>query len=228
MKEKTALHNQAPPQRRGVSRRELITSAAGALVGVLLIGLVWFLVGRENDATLPSVGELNRPAPDLTLPTLDGDTLRLADLRGKVVLVNFWGTWCEPCKEETPALQAAYQRLQSEGLVIVGVNLRRQEPGDDAVRDFVRQYGVTYPIALDVEGEAARLFQISPIPVSYFIDPEGTIRYVRIGTLTADDVATLFARLRQSAAEGTLQDFWTSAHTGATVAREARVSHAGE
>ncbi|MGQ9549860.1 MAG: TlpA disulfide reductase family protein [Roseiflexus sp.] len=207
MKEKTELHKYTPTQRRGISRRELVTSAAGALVGVLIIGLVWFMVGRENDTTMPGVGELNRPAPDLTLPTLHGDNLRLADLRGKVVLVNFWGTWCEPCKEETPALQEAYRQLQAEGLVIVGINLRRQETSDDAVRDFVQQYGVTYPIALDVEGEAARLFQISPIPVSYFIDPEGTIRYVRIGTLTADEVATLFARLRQSAVGEVSQGF---------------------
>ncbi len=196
MNEQTTLPKRASSQRRGVSRRELITSAAGALLGVVIIGLVWFMLGREGSASLPAVGELNRPAPDLALPTLDGGSVRLADLRGKVVLVNFWGTWCEPCKEETPALQAAYQRLQSEGLVIVGVNLRRQETSDEAVREFVQQYGVTYPIALDVDGEAARLFQISPIPVSYFIDPAGTIRYVRIGTLTTDDVAALFAQLR--------------------------------
>lgn len=196
MNEQTTLPKRASSQRRGVSRRELITSAVGALLGVVIIGIVWFTVGRESSASLPAVGELNRPAPDLALPTLDGGSVRLADLRGKVVLVNFWGTWCEPCKEETPALQAAYQRLQSEGLVIVGVNLRRQETSDEAVREFVQQYGVTYPIALDIDGEAARLFQISPIPVSYFIDPAGTIRYVRIGTLTTDDVAALFAQLR--------------------------------
>lgn len=196
MNEQTTLPKRALSQRRGISRRELITSAAGALLGVLIIGLVWFTVSRENGAALPAVGELNRPAPDVALPTLDGGSVRLADLRGKVVLVNFWGTWCEPCKEETPALQAAHQRLASEGLVIVGVNLRRQETSDDAVREFVQRYGVTYPIALDVDGEAARLFQISPIPVSYFIDREGTIRYVRIGTLTTDDVAVLFAQLR--------------------------------
>lgn len=196
MNEQTTLPKRASSQRRGISRRELITSVAGAFLGVLIIGLVWFTVSRENGAALPAVGELNRPAPDLALPTLDGGSVRLADLRGKVVLVNFWGTWCEPCKEETPALQAAHQRLEAEGLVIVGVNLRRQETSDDAVREFVQRYGVTYPIALDVDGEAARLFQISPIPVSYFIDREGTIRYVRIGTLTTDDVAVLFAQLR--------------------------------
>ncbi len=196
MNEQTTLPKRASSQRRGISKRELITSAAGAFLGVLIIGLVWFTVSRQNGAALPAVGELNRPAPDLALPTLDGAGVRLADLRGKVVLVNFWGTWCEPCKEETPALQAAYQQFQSEGLVIVGINLRRQETSDDAVREFVQQYGVTYPIALDIDGEAARLFQISPIPVSYFIDPEGTIRYVRIGTLTTDDVAALFAQLR--------------------------------
>ncbi len=174
-------------------------AAFGALAGLLIIGLVWLMVGREDTPALPAVGELNRPAPDVTLPLLDGEPIRLADMRGKVVLVNFWGTWCEPCKEETPALQQAYEKLRADGLVIVGINLRRQETSDEAVRAFVRQYGVTYPIALDVDGEAARLFQISPIPVSYFIDPAGTVRYVRVGTLSSEDVTALFGRLRQTA-----------------------------
>jgi peroxiredoxin len=149
---------------------------------------------------LPPIGEVNRVATDFALPGLNGGTVRLSDHRGKVVLVNFWGTWCEPCKEETPALQAVYQELQGQGLEIIGVNLYNQEvDGDKPVRDFLSKYGVTYPIALDTNGEVARSFQISPIPVSYFVDPSGNIRFVKVGVLKAAEVHTLFERLQSRA-----------------------------
>jgi peroxiredoxin len=200
------LKGEEPPTRRGpvggLSRREVLMALGGAAVGLLLIALVWVLSGRNAQPALPPVGELNRPAPDFTLPGLDGQDVRLSDYRGKVVLVNFWGTWCEPCKEETPALQQSYQKLRDQGLVIIGVDLRSQEgdgaEGVDNVRSFTERYGVTYPIALDVKGETARAFQIYPIPTSYFIDPNGTIRYVRVSTLTAEEVEVLFTKLRQA------------------------------
>lgn len=189
--------NQA--RRSALSRRELVFAGLGVLIGLAIIGAVWFATAESADPALPGVGETNRPAPDITMPALDGGAVRLSDYRGKVVLVNFWGTWCEPCKEETPALEASYQKLKDQGLVIVGVNLRRQEPDEQTIRAFLSQYGVSYTTALDVDGEAARLFQISPIPTSYFIDPAGNIRYIRVGTLTQEEVATLFERLRQGA-----------------------------
>jgi peroxiredoxin len=90
--------------------------------------------------------------------------------------------------------------LQSEGLEIIGVNLYSQETGgEEAVRAFLQPYGVTYPIALDTAGDIARSFQISPIPVSYFVDQNGTIRYVKVGTLREAEVRALFERLRAEA-----------------------------
>ena len=117
------------------------------------------------------------------------------------MLVNFWASWCAPCKEETPALQRVYQKLRDQGLVIVGVDLRNQErkgpEGDADVRAFVERYGVTYPIALDVSGETARAFHVLPLPTSYFVDQSGSIRYVRVGQITAEEVEALFTRLQQ-------------------------------
>jgi cytochrome c biogenesis protein CcmG, thiol:disulfide interchange protein DsbE len=195
---------QRAPARRGLSRREVLMAAGGALAGLLVIALVWVLSGRGAQPALPPVAELNRPAPDFTLPGLGDTSVRLSDYRGKVVLVNFWGTWCEPCKDETPALQAAYQRLREQGLVIVGVDLRNQErpgeQGDADVRNFTARYGVTYPIALDLAGETGRAFQIYPIPTSYFIDRNGSIRYVRAGPLAADEIEPIFKKLQQEAA----------------------------
>jgi peroxiredoxin len=195
-----------PTARPGVSRRELVMAGAGALVGLAIIAAVWFVSGRSAEAGLPAVGETRRAAPQFELPGLDGGTVRLSDYRGKVVLVNFWGTWCEPCKEETPALQAVYRDLKAQGLEIIGVNLYSQETdGQSGVRKFLEPYQVAYPIALDTDGEIARQFQISPIPVSYFVDAEGTIRYVKVGTLTEGDVRALFERLRPGTAAGQAQ-----------------------
>jgi peroxiredoxin len=189
------------PNRTGITRREIMMSVGGVLVGLLVIAAVWVVAGRSAEPALPPVGEMSRPAPEFDLPALNGGgTIKLSNYRGKVVLVNFWGTWCEPCKEETPALQAAYQDLQKQGLEIIGINLYSQETGGDkAVRDFLAPYRVSYPIALDTRGDIARAFQISPIPTSYFIDPSGNIRFVKVGTLKAAEVRALFERLQPSA-----------------------------
>ena len=171
----------------------------GALAAVLVIGFVWAVSGRSAQPALPAVAEVRRPAPDFALPGLNDDTVRLSDYKGKVVLVNFWGSWCAPCKEETPALQRVYQKLRDQGLVIVGIDLRNQEQpgaqGDANVRSFINQYGVTYPIALDINGDVARAFRIYPIPTSFFIDRAGTIRYIAVSKVTSEDVERVFTRL---------------------------------
>jgi peroxiredoxin len=186
---------------RALSVRERWYVLAGALVAILLISAIWVLTGRENSPQIAAVGEVNRPAPDIVLPALGGGEIRLADYQGKVVLVNFWGTWCEPCREEMPALQAAYDQLQDQGFVIIGVNLTDGEQTrgmtEADVRDFLDVYGVTYPIALDMEGNVASDYRVSPIPTSFFIDPQGRIRYVRVGELTFEDVKARFGQLKQ-------------------------------
>jgi cytochrome c biogenesis protein CcmG/thiol:disulfide interchange protein DsbE len=187
--------------RTRLSRRERLLAIGGAVAGLLLIALVWVLTGRNAQPRLPPIAETRKPAPAFALPGLHGETVRLSDERGKVVLVNFWGTWCEPCKEETPALAAVYRKLHEQGLVIIGVDLRNQErPGPDGdadVRAFTERYGVSYPIALDVAGETARAFQIYPLPTSFIVDQNGIIRYVRVGQITAEEVEALFVRLQQ-------------------------------
>jgi len=189
--------------RSGLTRREVTYTVGGALAALILITAVWLLTGTQT-TPLPAVGEVNRPAPDFTLPALGGGEVRLSDYRGKVVLVNFWGTWCEPCREETPALQAAYTQLRERGRVVIGIDLadgeKSQGRGEAEISQFVKQYNVSYPIALDVEGKVANAFRIYPIPTSYFIDPQGNIRYVRVSTLTTSEVVSLFENLQQQGA----------------------------
>ena len=196
--------------RQGITNREVTYAVGGILVALALLAALWSAMGGRAPAG-PAVSEVNYPAPPIALRTLDGGRFDLADHRGEVVLVNFWGTWCEPCKEETPALQAAYQKLADQGLVIVGVDLfdgeiaqsrGEQAAAQQAVARFANRYGVTYPIALDETGQVARDYKLYPIPVSYFIDQAGAVRFIRIGQLTTADVEILFRRLNDAVVGG--------------------------
>jgi len=188
---------------RGISGREIIYGLLGMLAGLLVLSGVWFAVGsaQPQSASRPTLTEVTPyDAPAFTLNDLTGQPVSLSDYKGKVVLVNFWGTWCDPCKEETPALERAYQQLKDEGLVIVGVDLlnseRSMNRGLDEVKAFAALYGVSYPMVLDESGSVAQAYAIAPIPTSYFIDQQGKVRYIRVGQLSASDVERAFRRLQ--------------------------------
>ena len=191
----------ASAPRAGLSRREIWMAAGGALIGLLVIAAVWVLSGQRAEGSLPPAAQQNRPAPEFELPGLDGSTVRLSDYRGKVVLLNFWYTGCAPCREETPALQAANRELAGQGLQIIGVNVRLNEragpDGEADIRKFVDEFGVTYPIALDVESKADRAYQIYVLPTSVMIDRDGQIRYLMFSAVTTRDVEALFKKLQQ-------------------------------
>ncbi|GIV96160.1 MAG: alkyl hydroperoxide reductase [Herpetosiphonaceae bacterium] len=187
-------------QRRPLlTKRELLWSLGGALVALLLLVGLWNITSGQQP--LPPLIAVEKPAPHFDLPTLDGKRVRLDQFRGKVVLINFWATWCGPCIEEAPALADAYRRLRDQGLVIIGIDLRDQESSDEEVAAFVQRYGVDYPVVLDRDGSVARAYQIYPIPVSYFVDANGTIRYIRNGILTAQEIERTFQELKTLSAE---------------------------
>ncbi|MEI6777050.1 MAG: redoxin domain-containing protein [Chloroflexales bacterium] len=187
--------------RRQISPRERIFAIVGVLVALALVAGIWVFTGRGSDVQSQAMGEVNRPAPAFSLQTVAGDNVSLTAYRGKVVLVNFWGTWCEPCKRELPALQAANERLGAKGLAIIGVNLtddeKTQGVSEDGIRTFVAQYNLTYPIALDRDGSVTSAFRVFPLPTSFFIDVKGQIRYVHVGELTLDDVTARFTELQR-------------------------------
>lgn len=188
-------------QRSGLSRREVLMALGGAVLGLLVIAVVWVVSGRQAATTLPPAAEVNRPAIDFTLPTIDGKPLRLSDYRGNVVLVNFWYTNCAPCREETPALQAAYAQLNGQGLQIIGVNVRDNErngaDGDQDIRKFMADHGVTYPIVLDAGSKVNRDYQVYVLPTSAMIDRAGNIRYLLFSAVTTSEVEALFKKLQQ-------------------------------
>jgi len=188
------------------SRRELLMAGGGALAGLLVIALVWVLAGRSAGVDLPPAAQTNRPAPDFALTGIDGRTVRLSDYRGKVVLLNFWYTGCEPCREETPALEAAYKKLAPQGFEVIGMNVRANErrgtDGDADIRTFVEAHGVTYPVALDSDSQSGRDYQVYVLPTSLMIDREGKIRYLLFSATTTEAVEALFTKLQQETSAG--------------------------
>ncbi len=126
----------------------------------------------------PAVGH---PAPDFALKDLDGNTVRLSDLRGKVVFINFWATWCPPCRAEMPEIEALHQEYKDKGVLVLGVDIAESE---NTVRQYIQQGGFSWTIVLDSTGEVARDYQIAAIPTSFFLDKEGIIRAVKVGAMT--------------------------------------------
>ena len=120
-------------------------------------------------------------APDFTLRTLNGPNLRLQEQRGRVVMINFWATWCGPCRQEMPHLNSLYQKYRASGFVLLSVNV------DDDTRnaaDVAAKLGVTFPVLLDTDKAVSKLYDLSTMPSTVLIDRDGKIRYVHRGYLT--------------------------------------------
>ncbi len=129
------------------------------------------------------VGHETVAAPDFTLQTLDGEEVSLSDYRGKLVMLNFWATWCPPCNAEMPDLQHYYEQHQDEDFIILGINY---EGSPEEVGDFVKKYDVTFPILLDSDGRIAQLFGVQGLPTSFFVDKEGNVLGYQPGPVTKE------------------------------------------
>ena len=138
------------------------------LAAVLLILTTNVNADNENQ-TLPKLAE---PfiAPDFILKGEDGNTYRLKDYRGKVVILNFWATWCPPCREEMPSMERAWHQIKDKGIVMLGINV-----GEDAdtIFEFTGQYPMTFPLPMDINGEVVEQYPIRGLPTTYIIDPAG-------------------------------------------------------
>lgn len=162
--------------------------AAVGVVGLLLALLGWRLVSTSQGQNVGvDVDDGAKPqAPDFTLPLLGGDeTLRLSSLRGKAVVLNFWASWCLPCRDEAPLLQAAWERWRDRGVVFIGVNTQDFE--GDAKR-FVEKYGITYLNVKDGSGSALGRFGVGGLPETYFVDRQGRIVSRLISAVEAEEL----------------------------------------
>jgi len=153
--------------------------------GVLLLAVVWTIFSRipvdsaPRDEVPPSPRQ-GFSAPDFTADLLDGGRVILSELRGQAVVLNVWATWCPPCKAEMPALEKVYNDFKEQGLVLIGLNLTSQDSEKDVI-DFVQEFGLSFPVALDRDGAVQRKYKISGYPTTFFIDREGIIQSVVVG-----------------------------------------------
>lgn len=178
--------------------RQWLTVAVVALVVGGLIGAGW--VARDRFAPV----EVGSRAPNFVAKDLEGNPVSLEDLRGQVVFLNIWATWCPPCVEEMPSMQRLYEQLAPEGLRIVGVSIDAAPGSADSggrpggnVRAFAEEYGLTFDIWHDPSGEIQRIYKTTGVPESFVIDRNGFIVRKVIGSTEWDSPATLdlFRRL---------------------------------
>ncbi|MHA6258498.1 redoxin domain-containing protein [Sporosarcina sp. CAU 1771] len=129
--------------------------------------------------------ETGNTPPDFELSTLTGDKIKLSDYKGKKVILNFWASWCAPCKAEMPHMQNYYAKYKdSANVEIIAVNLTTAErSGIAGIEKFVDEYGLTFPIPLDSDGEVMNLYRIVPIPTTYMISTDGKIKHKFIGPM---------------------------------------------
>lgn len=202
------------PQRRREYSGPGSTLGLAALV-ILVVGLaIWWFEFRDdgsaagtsapglgiialpealNPTGRPPAAREGRAAPNFKLQTPEGQTHTLDQYRGGYVLLNFWASWCGPCRGETPDLQDFHQGPAGTNVVVVGVNQQEQAT---TARAFADEFGVTYPILLDSSGEVSNAYQFPGLPATYLIDPTGVVKRVFYGRITLEQLTELEERLR--------------------------------
>ena len=157
------------------ARLRLAAQIAAVVIVAALLGLLGWKLNQDESAVTAQLDQGGAPAaPDFTLAKLDGSgDLALESLRGKTVVLNFWASWCGPCKDETPLLQEGWKRWQGKDVVFVGIDVKDFR-GD--AKDFLARYGVTYPNVYDGKGSTIGRYGVTGYPETYFIDTNGKVR----------------------------------------------------
>jgi cytochrome c biogenesis protein CcmG/thiol:disulfide interchange protein DsbE len=150
---------------------------------LLFVGLLWF--GLMRSGSEATVGDT---APDFELPTLSGGTLSSDDLKDHPVVVNFWASWCLPCREEAPLLERTWRRYRDEGVVFLGVNIKDAESDAKA---FVEEFDITYPMVRDLDQELTRAFGVRGLPETFFVDHKWNFVGTESGSRTGEQQGTV-------------------------------------
>lgn len=170
--------------------------SVAVLLGVIALGvLVWWVTATgqsQSTPSAPAVPQLGEPALGFSLSSLSGDTIRLSDYKGQVVVVNLWATWCPPCRAEMPMIHAYYQAHKEAGLTVLAVN-----DAEDAatVKRFIEVQGYQFPVVLDTQSAVSALYDVRGLPTTLIIDREGRLQYVHTGEISAKQLDTMIKPL---------------------------------
>lgn len=182
-------------RRKSARRRGRFTWGVAALGAALLLVSLRALPGLAGGSAADGVPRVGTPAPSLKVKTLDGPKLSLADLRGKVVLVNFWATWCPPCRAEMPGFESVWREKQKDGFVVLGLSAGDDGPGEVAA--FLSERGITYPVGLASPSSKRAFGGVNALPASFLVDKRGVVRRTVTGVfderLLRQDVRRLLA-----------------------------------
>lgn len=157
-----------------------------AIIVIVLISAVIFAIYqstiKESEIKKASV---NYQSPNFKLEALNGNELELKDLRGKAVLINFWATWCEPCKKEMPDIQEAYNQYKDENFEVIAISSQESKI---TVNDFIQSYHLSFPVFIDKSGEVSNTYSVRFLPTSFFIDANGTIKRIYEGQMSRNQL----------------------------------------
>ncbi|WP_252228631.1 TlpA disulfide reductase family protein [Caldicoprobacter algeriensis] len=136
--------------------------------------------------------EVNKPMEDFEAEDLNGNKVKLSDYKGKIIFLNFWATWCPPCRTEMPHMEEFYAKYKDEDVVVLAVSSTSVElrggtddkAAEKKVRDFIQEYGYTFPVLLDRDDEAWKIYYQTGVPANYIIDKEGIVRYLKVGAFS--------------------------------------------
>jgi cytochrome c biogenesis protein CcmG/thiol:disulfide interchange protein DsbE len=178
------------PQR--ISRRGLGPGSIVLLIGIALTAVVFGIALARQNQTQPETGA----APDFTLTTLDGGEIRLSDQRGTVVVVNFWASWCIPCRDEAPVLQSIWEQYRDRGVLVMGVAYTDTETG---ARAFIAEYGQTYPNGMDLGTRISDLYHIQGVPETFVVDQQGNVVEFIYAAVNEADLSALLDSILEGA-----------------------------
>jgi|SRR5687768_7361105 cytochrome c biogenesis protein CcmG, thiol:disulfide interchange protein DsbE len=180
--------NAAPP------RSKLTITVVSIVILAVTFGIVWLQSAKYEPLTV------GKEAPDFALPNLDDKSVRLSDYRGKVVFLNFWATWCKPCREEMPSMEVLYKNFDRDGLVVLAVSIDRVTTKKD-IPPFISSMNLTFPVLVDSWGQTDKRYKLMGVPETYIIDQQGILREKIIGPrdwTVLDNLHTITGLLKSS------------------------------
>lgn len=164
----------------------------GIILGVLACAIIYTVYSSATKEKVEVLADGDK-APDFTLVDLEGNTHRLSDYKGQGVFLNFWGTWCEPCKKEMPAMERQYAKYKDQGVQLLAINIAQS---DFEVKNFIEQYDLTFPVAIDKTKSVMQAYNVYNLPATILVSPDGTITKAPTRELTEEEIASYMESIK--------------------------------